>query len=148
VDVITYYEQVFNSTVLSGPIDVPMVERAQIIDDCRQALYASKILSYAQGFSLIKAASDAEAWSVDLAQCAKIWQRGCIIRASLLQRIFTVFKANPGITNLITSRDFSEELAHRQQSLRRVVTLAMACGTPVPALASSLTYYDQIRSSR
>jgi 6-phosphogluconate dehydrogenase len=125
-----------------------MVERTQVIEDCRHALCAAKLLSYAQGFNLIKAASDSQAWSIDLAQCAKIWQKGCVIRALLLQRIHTALKSNPEISNLVTAREFAEDLAHQQQSLRRVVTLAVACGIPVPALSASIAYYDQIRSSR
>ena len=151
-------ERVLTSAVLSGPIEVPHVEKAQIIEDCRNALFAAKICSYSQGFSLIQAASDQEGWNIDLSACARIWQKGCIIRASILTRIHAVLKATQSnsqgssnkktLSSLMTDGEFADELVHRQQSLRRIVTLSIASGIAVPALSASIAYYDQVRCNR
>ena len=145
-------ERVATSSILSGPIEVPHVEKTQIVEDCRNALFAAKICSYSQGFSLIQAASEQEGWNIDLSSCARIWQKGCIIRASLLGRIHAILKKNGKkngtLTSLMADEEFADDLVHRQQSLRRIVTLAVASGIAVPALSAAIAYYDQVRCSR
>uniref|UniRef100_A0A7S2XZ87 6-phosphogluconate dehydrogenase, decarboxylating n=1 Tax=Fibrocapsa japonica TaxID=94617 RepID=A0A7S2XZ87_9STRA len=141
-------ERVAASTVLQGPAEIPSVDRAQLIDDVRQALYASKICSYAQGLSLIEAASDHFGWGVDLGECSRIWKGGCIIRAAFLDRIKQAYVRTPNLKNLLVDPDFAQELNARQPSWRRVVSLCVASGIACPSLAQSLAYFDAYRRAR
>jgi 6-phosphogluconate dehydrogenase len=138
-------ERIAASGILKGPSELPNVERSQIIEDCKHALYAAKICSYAQGMCLIKAASDEYKWNVDLSECARIWKGGCIIRAGFLDRIKGAYQRDPELANLLVDPDFAEELNKRQSSWRRIVTLCVASGIAAPALASSISYYDSYR---
>jgi 6-phosphogluconate dehydrogenase len=110
--------------------------------------YAAKICSYAQGMELIRAASDENKWNVNLGECARIWKGGCIIRAAFLDRIKTAYTKNPSLANLLVDPSFVSDLNARHLSWRRIVTLAMACGIPCPALAASLNYLDSYRRAR
>lgn len=141
-------ERVAASSVLQGPPEIPNVEKAQIIEDAKHALYASKICSYAQGMCLIRAASDEMKWGVDVGECARIWKGGCIIRAALLDRIKSAFVRDPDLPNLMVDPDFAAELNRRQPSWRRIVTLAVASGIACPSLSSSLGYFDSYRRER
>ena len=141
-------ERVAAATVLQGPPEIPNVEKAQIIEDAKHALYASKICSYAQGMCLIRAASDEMKWGVDVGECARIWKGGCIIRAALLDRIKSAFVRDPDLPNLMVDPDFAAELNRRQPSWRRIVTLAVASGIACPSLSSSLGYFDSYRRER
>jgi len=141
-------ERVAASTVLSGPAEVPSVDKGQLLEDAKNALYAAKICSYAQGMELIKAASAEFDWNVDLGECARIWKGGCIIRAAFLDRIKAAYVKNPQLPNLLVDPDFASELNQRQLSWRRIVTLCFACGIPCPALAASLNYLDTYRRAR
>eukprot|EP00616_Rhizochromulina_sp_CCMP1243_P003160 CAMPEP_0118964004 /NCGR_PEP_ID=MMETSP1173-20130426/1808_1 /TAXON_ID=1034831 /ORGANISM="Rhizochromulina marina cf, Strain CCMP1243" /LENGTH=492 /DNA_ID=CAMNT_0006912425 /DNA_START=23 /DNA_END=1501 /DNA_ORIENTATION=- len=138
-------ERVAASTVLSGPTEFPSVDKGQLLEDARNALYAAKICSYAQGMELIKAASNEFEWNVNLGECARIWKGGCIIRAAFLDRIKAAYVKNPGLANLLVDPDFATELNQRQLSWRRIVTLCFACGIPCPALSASLSYLDTYR---
>lgn len=138
-------ERVAASSILRGPSELPNVERSQIIDDCKHALYAAKICSYAQGMCLIKAASVEHKWNVDLGECARIWKGGCIIRAGFLDRIKLAYQRDPELANLLVDPDFARELNTRQSSWRRIVSLAVASGIPAPALGSSIAYFDAYR---
>ena len=112
------------------------------------ALYASKIISYAQGLSLIKAASDEYDYSVNLAEMARIWKGGCIIRAQLLDKIKQAFVKNPDLPNLLFSPDFAEVVKSSQDKCRYVVRVAKEIGIPMQAFNASLDYYDALRSER
>lgn len=131
-----------------APSEWPDVNRADLIQDVQQALYAAKICSYAQGMNLIKAASDANKWGVDLGECARIWKGGCIIRAQFLDRITKAYKRNPDLPSLLVDPEFAADLIKRHMSWRRVVTLGIATGIAVPAMAASLGYFDQYRRAR
>jgi 6-phosphogluconate dehydrogenase len=138
-------ERVAASSILGGPVEVPRVDKEQLIDDCRQALFAAKIVSYAQGLCLIREAGVQLGWAIDLGECARIWRGGCIIRAQFLNDITEAFKSNPGLTNLMVDPKFSAWLNERQPSWRRVVSLCVASGLPVPALSASIAYFDSYR---
>lgn len=138
-------ERVAASKVISGPTEMPSVDRAQLIDDVRQALYAAKICSYAQGMNIIKSAAKEHSWSVNLGECARIWRGGCIIRAKFLDRIKGAYDRNPDLANLLVDPDFANDVNTRQPALRRVVALSVACGIPCSAFASSLSYLDGYR---
>jgi 6-phosphogluconate dehydrogenase len=118
---------------------------ATLVDDLEHALYASKIVSYAQGFAQMAAAADTEGWDVDLGAMATIWRGGCIIRARFLDRIREAYDHEPRLTNLMTAEFFAEALAQAQDPWRRVVARAAELGIPTPAFASSLAYYDGYR---
>jgi 6-phosphogluconate dehydrogenase len=146
-------ERVAASTVLSGPnaqvwAGLSRGDRQKVIDSTRHALYAAKITSYAQGMALLRQASEEYKYDINLAEVAKIWRAGCIIRAALLSDIRNAFTRNPGLVNLMLDESFTKGLASGQQALREVVQTAVAAGIPVPALSSSLAYYDAYRSAR
>src|SRR5688572_7541336 len=147
-------ERLVASKVLSGPTASAGasvgrdLSRADLIDATRQALYAAKITSYAQGMALLRLASHEYKYDIDLAEVAKIWRAGCIIRAALLSDVRAAFNRNPGLVNLMLDERFAKALASGQQALRDVVQAAVAAGIPVPALGSSLAYYDSYRSAR
>lgn len=141
-------ERVAASTILTGPSEIPSVDRGQLLEDAKNALYAAKICSYAQGMNLIRAASNELGWDVNLAECARIWKGGCIIRAAFLDRIRSAYAKKPDLASLLVDQDFATELNQRHFSWRRIVTLSFACGIPCPALAASLSYLDTYRRGR
>lgn len=137
------------STRLAGPDPKgAMADHDGLIDDLRQALYASKIVAYAQGFAQLAAASEEHDWSLDLAGVAKIWRGGCIIRAGLLERIRAAFDTAPDLENLVLADDVTAALEEAQAPWRRVVAAAVTRGVPVPAMAAALTWYDGVRRER
>ena len=140
------------SKVLNGPADeqstVAADERAKLIEDVRQALYASKICSYAQGFVQLRAAAEEYDWDLDFGQCAMLWRGGCIIRAVFLDRIREAFDADPNLENLLLNPFFTEAVHNAQNAWRRVITTATQQGLPVPAFSAALAYYDSYRSER
>jgi 6-phosphogluconate dehydrogenase len=113
--------------------------------DLEHALYASKIVAYAQGFQQMAAAADDEGWKIDLGAMATIWRGGCIIRARFLDRIREAYDAEPGLANLMLADFFAEALAEAQDPWRRVVARSAELGIPTPAFSSSLAYYDGYR---
>mmetsp|Transcript_940 Transcript_940/g.1847 ORF Transcript_940/g.1847 Transcript_940/m.1847 type:complete len:493 (+) Transcript_940:138-1616(+) len=131
--------------LLDGPTQMPKVDKDQLIDDVRNALYCSKICCYAQGLNLIRAASVDFDWGVDLGECARIWKGGCIIRAKFLDRVKTAYDKDADLVNLMVDPDFKDEMAAKQKSWRRVVALSAAAGLPVPSMYASLAYFDQYR---
>lgn len=133
------------SPLLDGPTQIPEVDKDQLVDDVRNALYCSKICSYAQGMNLIRQASKEMEWGVDLGECARIWKGGCIIRAKFLDRIKQAYDKDPNLVNLMVDPAFKDEMAQRQKSWRRIVSLCAAAGVPIPSLYSSLAYFDQYR---
>ena len=138
-------ERIKASKILHGPPETPNVSKPQIIDDLGDALYCAKVCSYAQGLGIIKAASDANDWNVDLSQCAKLWKGGCIIRAKLLDKIQSALKRDPDLPNLMLDPEFAAELNEKQMPWRRVVTLCVASGVTCPSLSASLNYFDSYR---
>src|SRR5690606_24621525 len=119
-----------------------------LVDDVEQALYASKIIAYAQGFDQIRAGSDEYGWGVDPAALATIWRGGCIIRAAFLDRIRAAFDADPNLPTLLVAPHFAGALAAAQPAWRRVVATAVSSGVPVPGFAAALAYYDALRAER
>ena len=124
------------------------IDRDTFIEDVRRALYASKLVAYAQGFDEITAGSADHNWNVDPRDLATIWRGGCIIRAKFLNRIVDAYNANPELPTLLLDPYFKAELTGLIDSWRRVVTLATQIGQPIPVFASSLSYYDSLRIDR
>lgn len=139
-------ERVRASKVLSGPSINFTGDKKQFIDDIRRALYASKIVSYAQGFVLMKAASEEYKWNLNYGSIALLWRGGCIIRSIFLGKIKEAFDKNPQLENLLLDPFFKENVTNAQDSWRRVVSTAVINGIPVPAFSSALAYYDGYRS--
>ena len=123
-------------------------DAASFADDVRQALYASKICSYAQGFQLLSMASAEYGWRLDFGAVALMWRGGCIIRAAFLDRIKAAYDDAPELANLLMAPYFREAIAGAQNAWRRVVATAVMHGVPVPAFASALAWYDGYRSAR
>jgi len=117
-------------------------------DDVESALYASKIISYAQGFRLMRAASDEYGWDLDLATIASIWRAGCIIRAVFLEDITAAFVRDPALPDMVEDEFFSGALGEAEKSWREVVAGAAMSGIPAPAYSSALSYFDGMRSER
>ena len=135
--------------VLAGPSGrLDPARTGAFVDDVRDALYASKVVAYAQGFEQIAAAADAYGWDVELGGLATIWRGGCIIRARFLDRIREAYAADPGLRNLLFAGYFQEAVADAQDAWRRVVATAVTLGVATPAFASSLAYYDGFRRER
>jgi 6-phosphogluconate dehydrogenase len=141
-------ERVAASRVLTGPSPRYAGDRQAIIDAARQALYASKITSYAQGMALLRMASDEYKYDIDPGEVARIWRAGCIIRASLLGDVSAAFARDHGLVNLLLDPAFRDAVGSRQAAWRTLVQTAVGLGIPVPGLAVSLAYYDAYRSER
>jgi 6-phosphogluconate dehydrogenase len=123
-------------------------DRKAFVEDVRRALYASKLVAYAQGFDAIRAGATEYGWNIDLGAVSKIWRGGCIIRAQFLNRIADAYKTNPQLPSLLFDPYFKKAVASAVSSWRQVVAKASLAGIPVPAYASSLSYYDGLRSER
>jgi 6-phosphogluconate dehydrogenase len=136
------------AAVLPGPDAHYTGDRQALIDAVRQALYASKISAYAQGMAMLRAASKAHGYDLNLAEIAAIWRNGCIIRARFLNRITAAFERNPALANLMLDDDFAVAVRERLPAWRHVVQTAVALGIPAPAFSASLAYYDSYRSAR
>ena len=122
--------------------------RQHLIDAAEQALYASKITSYAQGLQLLAAASQEYHWNLELSQVVRVWRAGCIIRAALLSDITTAYVANPALPNLLLDKAFKEAVLTRQAAWREVIQTAVGLGIPMLATSASLAYFDAYRSER
>jgi 6-phosphogluconate dehydrogenase len=131
----------------SGLLDKVSVDKKLLVDRVRQALYASKICSYAQGMNLIRAKSVEKGWNLNLAELARIWKGGCIIRARFLDRIKRAYDRNPELANLIVDREFAREMVQRQNAWRWVVARAVDAGISTPGMSASLSYFDTYRCS-
>ncbi len=134
--------------LLTGPRGEFAGDKDQLLEDIRRALYLAKICSYAQGFALLKAASDEYNWNLDLGQVALIWRGGCIIRARFLDEIAAAFARKADLTNLLLDPYFREAVGQGQLALRRVAALAADFGVPIPGFGSALFYYDSYRRER
>ncbi len=142
-------ERIKASGILTGPAKKYNGESSQkLIDAVRDALYASKICSYAQGMSLLKKASEEYKYNLDLGTIAKIWRAGCIIRARFLNDITNAYNRNKDLPNLLVDEEFRKAINTRQESWRFVIKCAIEMGIPMPAMSASLAYYDSYRSER
>ena len=137
--------QVFTDPAVES---VPVEDEQAFIDDVRDALYAAKVVAYAQGFDQIVAGSEEHDWDVDPGAMATIWRGGCIIRAKFLDRIREAYDAEPDLTTLITQDFFASAIKDGEAGWRRVVVAATRAGIPVPAFSSSLSYFDGLRRER
>ncbi|WP_046776635.1 NADP-dependent phosphogluconate dehydrogenase [Streptomyces yangpuensis] len=135
---------------LAGPAPAALSPEAAdaFAAQVEEALYASKIVSYTQGFHQIRAGSEEYGWNVDLGAVASLWRGGCIIRAAFLDRIRAAYDARPGLPSLLADERFAEEIGAAQEGWRSVIAAAVGSGIPVPAFAASLAYYDALRAER
>jgi 6-phosphogluconate dehydrogenase len=134
--------------VLSGPDPAFTADRDQALADLHDALYASKIVSYAQGFMLLRSAGLEHGWNLDLGRVASLWRGGCIIRSRFLADITGAYAADPDLTDLLLSPFFAAELNAAQGGWRRTVARAVEAGIAVPAYASALAFFDGYRTGR
>ncbi|MCX7664588.1 MAG: decarboxylating NADP(+)-dependent phosphogluconate dehydrogenase [Gemmataceae bacterium] len=143
-------ERVAASKILKGPSSgkISGVEKKTFINAIRDALYASKIVSYAQGYMLMKAAAAANQWNLNYGGIALMWRGGCIIRSRFLGKIKEAFDANPQLGNLLLDPYFTEEMNRCQEGWRETVAAAVKAGIPVPAFSTALAFYDSYRSER
>ncbi len=141
-------ERVAAEKVLDGPEATFGGDADAFIDDLRQALYASKIVSYAQGYMLMRAAAGEYGWNLNNGGIALMWRGGCIIRSVFLGKIKEAFDRNPKLENLLLDPYFAEQVQGAQAAWRRVVAKAVALGVPLPAMASALAFYDGYRHGR
>ncbi|MFY9514667.1 MAG: decarboxylating NADP(+)-dependent phosphogluconate dehydrogenase [Rubrivivax sp.] len=141
-------QRVAASAVLQGPVANLAPHKAALVQQVHDALYASKVISYAQGLDLMRTMSDKKQWNLDLGRIAALWRGGCIIRARFLNRITDAYREDPGLGNLMLAPFFSALLNRCQQPWREVVALAVRQGIAVPAFSASLAYYDSFRSAR
>jgi 6-phosphogluconate dehydrogenase len=142
-------QRIAASKVLAGPAAKPFAgERTAFIEAVRRALYLSKVISYAQGFAQLRAASDDYKWDLQYGTIAKIFRAGCIIRARFLQKIMDAYANEPQLANMLLDPYFRDVAANYQAALREVVIAAVSAGVPVPAFSSAIAYFDGYRSER
>jgi 6-phosphogluconate dehydrogenase len=141
-------ERVAASQELEGPKAAITGDRAKFLEHLRQALYASKIVSYAQGYMLMRAAAKEYGWNLNYGGIALMWRGGCIIRSRFLGDIKHAFDKNPNLTNLLLDPFFKEAIQKCQSAWREVVATAVTKGIPVPTLSTALAFYDGFRSAR
>jgi 6-phosphogluconate dehydrogenase len=141
-------ERVKASKILHGPSPSLKQDKTGFIKDIKDALYASKIVSYAQGYALMKAAATEFKWELNYGGIALMWRGGCIIRSAFLGKIKEAFEKNPGITNLLLDPFFKEKVESAQKGWRNVVAAAVTNGIPVPAISSALGYFDGYRCEK
>jgi len=141
-------ERVVAAKKLKGPKPTIKGDRAKFIEDIRCALYASKIVSYAQGYMLMRAAAKEYKWKLNYGGVALMWRGGCIIRSRFLGKIKEAFDGNSKLTNLLLDRFFRKAVKDCQRSWRNVVAIAAKKGIPVPAFSTALAFYDAYRSER
>ena len=141
-------ERVAAAKVLKGDMKPFEGDKKAFVDDLRQALYASKIVSYAQGYQLMRAAAKSYGWNLNYGGIALMWRGGCIIRSVFLAKIEEAFDHNPDLVNLLLDPFFADAVQKAQPAWRRVVTGAVAMGIPVPAISTALTFFDGYRHER
>ncbi len=141
-------ERVEASQALKGTMPAFSGDKTQFIDDLKDALYASKLVSYAQGYTLMKAAADENGWNLNYGGIALMWRGGCIIRSAFLDNIKEAYDNNPDLHNLLLDPFFKAKIEAAEKGWRRVVATAISNGVPVPTLSSALAYFDGYRSER
>lgn len=141
-------ERVAASQVLPNPeFDLGNVNKKELVEKIRRALYFSKIMSYAQGFEQLRVASENYDWNLNYGDMAKIWREGCIIRAQFLQKITDAYEKNPELKNLMLDDYFKKIVEEYQNDVRDIAALAIKAGVACPGFSSAITYYDQYRSA-
>jgi len=141
-------QRVHASKVLHGPkINTISINKADFVEKIRKALYLGKIISYAQGFSQLKAASEKYKWNLKYGNIAKIFRAGCIIRAEFLQKITDAYLENPNIVNLLLTPYFKNIANEYQHALRSIISYSIKNGIPIPTFASAISYYDSYRTA-
>ena len=143
-------ERVAASKVLPEKVNAVQIsadQKQEMIEKIRQALYFSKVMSYAQGFEQMRVASEKYDWNLNYGELAKIWREGCIIRAQFLQKITDAFERDPKLNNLLLDPYFTDIVAKYQTAVREIAALAIQAGVPSPAFNAAITYYDQYRSA-
>ncbi|MDD1402927.1 NADP-dependent phosphogluconate dehydrogenase [Ligilactobacillus salivarius] len=141
-------ERVAASQVLPNPeFDLCDVNKKELVEKIRRALYFSKIMSYAQGFEQLRVASENYDWNLNYGDMAKIWREGCIIRAQFLQKITDAYEKNPELKNLMLDDYFKKIVEEYQNDVRDIAALAIKAGVACPGFSSAITYYDQYRSA-
>ncbi len=141
-------ERVAASKILKGPGKTYAGDKAELVQAIHDALYCSKICSYAQGFQLMRQAQKEYNWKLNFGEIAQIWRGGCIIRAAFLQKITEAYANDAELANLLLDPYFNQTVQKAQQNWRKVVALAAEYGVPVPTFSSALSYYDSYRSAR
>ena len=141
-------ERVAASKILKGPSKKYKGSKKALIEAIHDALYCSKICSYAQGFQLMREAQKEYKWKLNFGEIAQIWRGGCIIRATFLQKITEAYARKPELANLLLDPYFTKTVKKAQENWRKVVALAAECGVPAPTFSSALSYYDSYRSAR
>lgn len=141
-------ERMAASQVLPNPeFDLGDVNKKELVEKIRRALYFSKIMSYAQGFEQLRVASENYDWNLNYGDMAKIWREGCIIRAQFLQKITDAYEKNPELKNLMLDDYFKKIVEEYQNDVRDIAALAIKAGVACPGFSSAITYYDQYRSA-
>ena len=141
-------ERVAASKILTGPKRAADQDRKAFIEDVRRALYCSKVISYAQGYMLLREAAKEEGWNLNFGGIALMWRGGCIIRSRFLGKIKEAYGKNPRLTNLLLDDFFSKVLNDYQASWRRAIVRAIEYGVPTPAFSTALSFYDGFRTAR
>ena len=141
-------ERIAMSAKLRGPEPAIDANRTDVLSDLHDAVYASKIVSYAQGFMLLRAAAEEHNWDIDFASIASMWRGGCIIRSRFLGELMDVFVADRKLSNVLLSDFFADAVHQAEAGWRRTVARAIAAGIPVPAYSSALAFFDGYRSER
>ena len=141
-------KRVAASKILTGPTPQLSSDKRAFIDDLEMALYASKLVSYAQGYDLMGAQAKASGWTLNNGGIALMWRGGCIIRSAFLGKIKEAFDRNPTLANLLVDAYFAAEIAKAQAGWRRVIAAAVTNGIPTPAMSAALAYFDGYRSAR
>jgi 6-phosphogluconate dehydrogenase len=141
-------ERVAAAAVIGGAVHAVETGSREIVADAEAALYAARVCAYAQGMSLIRKASDTYGWNIDLAEIARIWKAGCIIRARLLDPIRQAFASAPDLPNLLVATSIVPILHEAQAAWRRTAALGCHAGVPLAAHGSALTYFDSYRTAR
>ena len=141
-------DRVEASKLLGGPNIQFNGNKEQVLEDIHDALYAAKIVSYAQGYTLLNEAANQFNWNLNYGGIALMWRGGCIIRSAFLNKIKDAYDNNPEIKNLLLDPFFKDKINNCQEGWRRIASIAMTHGVPIPAMTSSLSYYDGYRSAR
>ncbi|HBY60927.1 MAG TPA: phosphogluconate dehydrogenase (NADP(+)-dependent, decarboxylating) [Solibacterales bacterium] len=141
-------ERVRASAVLTGARRTVQGSPKEFIEDVRRALYCSKMISYAQGYMLLREAAKDQGWNLNYGGIALMWRGGCIIRSRFLGKIKEAFDKNPQLDNLLMDEFFSKTIAGYQESWRRALVAAIECGVPTPAFSTALAFYDGYRTAR
>ncbi len=141
-------ERVAASKMIVGQTQDMDIDKATLTEDLRQALYASKIVSYAQGYQLLRAAAAEYGWNLNYGGIALMWRGGCIIRSVFLGKIKAAFENNPNLENLLLDPFFKDAVENAQTAWRRVIVTAVNTGIPMPAISAALAYFDGYRSER